>query len=250
MSTQKFVSILITMAVATSLAVLTLDVPPAAAATLEIAGPAGTSLSVDGRPLGFLPLDAPLELAPGYHEIRCELPGHVPYRQKLRLRSSDAKQRLVVRLTPLSRRVAWSSNLLLAGLGQFYVGHSVRGWVYAVTEAGGLLTALAGEAMRSNAHDEYLLALDRYNSAVDGDEILQLRTAVAAEWQDEKDAADLRDLGLIVAGGAVVVSILDALLTFPEVAAGAGSVPPRAAFRSDDGPTAEIAFHAGVRLDF
>jgi hypothetical protein len=226
-------------------------VPKAAAATLEIAGPAGADITINGRPWGFFPLAEPLDLPPGRYDIRCEMPGHVPYRQEVQLIAREEKQRLVVRLTPFSRRTAWSSNLLLAGMGQFYLGQRLRGWLYAGAEVTGLLTALAGEASRSNAHDEYLLALGRYNDAIDGDEILRLRGVVAAELQDEKDAADVRDLGLLVAGGAVLVSVLDALLTFPDVEAGAGPVPPQAGNWSNTGSTSEqVSFHAGLRLEF
>ena len=68
-----------------------------------------------------------------------------------------------------------------------------------------------------------------------------------------KDQEEMRDMGLMVAAGAIVVSILDAIIFFPSVEAGAGPVPlDLGAFEagpwSDPNPLTTV--HASVRLEF
>jgi len=152
----------------------------------------------------------------------------------------------------LSKRTAWSSNILFAGLGQHYVGHSFRGYVYNVAEAGGLLTAIAGELQRSDLEKEYLKLVDLYQTSINADEAVGFRNEAEAKYSDMKDMEELRDLGLMVAGGAILISIADALLTFPSATAGGGAVP--LATSSLETPWSENAtdrsLHAGLRLRF
>ena len=225
---------------------------PASAATLELTGPAGTAISLNDRALGSFPLDGPLDLPPGYYTIRCRLQGHVPYEHTVRLIYIQDWQRVTVRLVPFSRRTAWSSNLLLAGMGQHYLGHRFRGYAYNIAEVGGLLTALAAELQRSNLKNDYLKLVDLYNSSINAEEIVGLSTTADTKYNDMKDMESLRDTGLIVAGAAIAVSIADVLLTFPAVAAGGGAVPVDTSlletpWRDDN---SDHALHAGLRLTF
>lgn len=224
----------------------------AAAATLELTGPAGALVTLNDRPLGQLPLSGPLDLPPGYYNIRCILKGHVSYEQKVRLSTIDEWQRITARLTPFSKQTAWSSNLLFAGLGQHYLGSDFRGYVYNAAEAGGLLTALAGELQRSNLKQEYLKIVDLYNSALNAEDIVRYGNEAEAKYADMQDMEDLRDTGLMVAGGAIVLSIIDVLLTFPGLEAGGGPVPFDTGLIetpwSDREPGS--ALHAGLRLQF
>lgn len=222
----------------------------ATAATLQVAGPAGTRVTVDGTVAGTLPLAGPLTLAPGLHELLGELPGMMPHRQQLRIEREDEWRHVTLRPLPFSRRTAVLGNVLLAGMGQRYLGHEGRGWVYSAVEAGGLLAALAGEIGRSNANDEYLLALDAYHQAIDQDEVVALRAAAEAKRQDVQDAADRRDLGLMVAAGAVAVSMIDAWLSFGHVTSGAGELPPATAVGALPPAATARAFHTAVRLSF
>jgi len=225
----------------------------AAAATLEVTGPAGASLVINGRALGFFPLDGPLDLPPGTYTITSELRGHIDYENILVLPDDDAWQRLTVRLVPLSRRTAWSSNLLLAGLGQHYLGHHTRGWVYNAAEAGGLLVALLAELDRSNLRKDYLDIQDMYDSSINAQDILRFREEALQTYSDMKDKEDTRNLALLVAGGAIVASVVDALVSFPAVEAGAGTVPVDPTDLGT-GPGARpdplTAVHVAVRLEF
>ena len=225
----------------------------AGAATLELTGPAGATVSLNDRPLGQFPLaESSLELPPGHYTIRCQLRGYVPYEQIVRADVGQQWQRLSVRMVPLSKRTAWTSNILLAGLGQHYVGHNFRGYVYNVAEVGGLLTAITGELKRSDLEKDYLKIVDLYESSLDAEEIFQYSEAADAKYDEMKEAEEQRDLGLMVAGGAILISIADVLLTFPNATAGGGPVP--LATSSLETPWSENAadhsLHAGLRLTF
>lgn len=220
----------------------------AAAATLQLAGPAGTRVSVDGAPVGVLPLAAPLTLAVGPHEITGELAGLQPHRLQVSFENDDEWRHVTLHPLPYQRRIAVLSNVVLAGTGQRYLGHPKRGLLYSAVEVGGLVTALLSEVSRANAHDEYLRALDVYHQAVNQDEVIAARVAVDAKLQDTRDAADRRDLGLLAAAGAVVVSMADAWLSFGHVTAGGGELPPATAALAV--PSSAPGFHTAVRLDF
>ena len=228
----------------------------ATAATLEITGPPGASLVINDQDMGFLPLDGPLDLAPGVYNIQSELPGHGKYEHDLRLVSDTDWQRLTIRLVPFSRKTAWSSNILFAGLGQHYLGKSTRGYIYNAAEAGGLLVALFAELNRSNLRKDYLTLEDEYNASINADDITRYREAADQTYSDMEDAESMRNTGLLVAGGAIVVSIIDALLFFPNVEAGSGHVPLNTGALDDgildSGPWADnsTAVHAGVKLEF
>lgn len=243
----------LTITVLTALVLGAMLPAAAAATTLEITGPPGASLNINGRDMGFFPLDGPLDLAAGRYLIKSELPGHIAYEQELLLLDEVARQRLTVRLVPLKRRTAWTSSLLFAGLGQHYLGKPVRGYVYNAAEAGGLLVALFAELERSNLRKDYLDLQDLYSNSINADDIVRYRQSADQAYSDMKDKEDLRNLGLMVAGGAIVVSVLDALLFFPAVEAGTGPVPVDYGTLepgpwSDPDPLTTV--HAAVRLEF
>jgi hypothetical protein len=232
--------------------------PRAVAATLLLAGPAGANVSLNGSFIGFLPLAEPLTLPPGAYDLVCEMPGRIPHRQHLELGRDDDRRTVTVRLLPYSRRTAVMSNVALAGLGPRYLGHGTRGLIYSAVETGGLLVALSSELNRSNSQKEYLLAMDAYRQAVNANDIATLRAAADAKYQDTKNAANRRDLGLTAAIGAVVVSMIDSWLSFDGVAAGAGDLPANGGARVSAamdaaGPmdaAGAPAFHSAVRLSF
>ena len=221
------------------------------AATLELVGPDGARLIINDKSTSYLPLRSPLQLPPGTYTIRCELKGYAPYEQEVKLVSGDWL-RLRIRMTRLSRTTAALGNIPIAGMGQFYMGKRVKGWVLLATEAGGLVTALAGEMQRSDYRKDYLLLKDKYDSAINANEIARYRRLSSEAYQNMEDAESLRNTGLIVAGAAVALSVLDALLLFPEAEVGAGP-PPVVGWRDEEPASARdrlTSFHAGLRLSF
>ncbi len=225
---------------------------PVFGATLELTGPAGATVSLNDRPLGAFPLDGPLDIPPGRYVVKCQQAGHLPYENMVRLATIHDWQRITIRLVPLSRRTAWTSNLVLAGLGQHYLGSHLRGYLYSAAEVGGLLAALAGELQRSNLKSDYLEIVELYNAAINAEEVVQLSEKAESKYSDMEAMEDLRNIGLIVAGSAIVISAVDAFISFPAVAAGGGSVP--VATSQLDTPWSDSdtdnSLHAGLRLTF
>lgn len=238
------------------LAIAAVTAVTAKAATLEITGPPGASLIINDLDMGFFPLDGPLELQPGAYTLKSELPGYKKYENTVKLVGDNDWQMLAVRMVPYSRKTAWTSNILFAGLGQHYLDKSFRGYVYNAAEAGGLLVALMAELDRSNLASDYLALEDQYNSSINGDDITRYREAADQTYSDMEDAEKTRNTALMVAGGAIVVSIIDALITFPSVEAGAGHVPLNTGSLDDgvfdSGPWASsaVALHASVKVGF
>lgn len=57
--------------------------------TVKLDGPAGAELSLDGEPLGTMPLEMPLILPPGEHELTARAAGYREARRKVRVASGD-----------------------------------------------------------------------------------------------------------------------------------------------------------------
>lgn len=225
-------------------------IQPAAAATLRISGPPGGTLKVNGHEIGSLPLSAPLELPRGIYDVSYEARGFQDFSEVVVLGEDDAWSHLQVRPVRLSRSAAVRGNLLFAGVGQHYMGHGWRGWIYTAAEAGGLLAALGGEIQRGQYSDDYKLYKAQYDAAISPGEIQRYRGLAVQAYGDMQDAADRRDASLLLAAGAVVVSMLDAFIFFPGADIGPGPVPPMQGEAPHDAAADMFALHAGWRVAF
>ena len=195
------------------------------AVTVYVIGLAGAELVINDRDRFTLPLAAPLRLAPGHHRLVCTHRGYMPYEETLTIVADDQIRYVQPRLIRYDRSTAWTSNLLFAGLGQHYLDQRSKGLFFNMAEATGLVTAIVGEARRNNSRDDYLLLMDRYNSAIDADEIARYQSQANAAYAQMEDAERLRNKGLQLAVAAIAVSIIDAVLFFPSVKTGTGAVP-------------------------
>jgi len=214
-------------------------------------GPDNARLLIDGVEVGSFPFTSGIELTPTDHTIECLLDGYLPYREVLTLNARNQWLRVRVRLERLSRRSAWTMNLALAGLGQHYLDKPVKGWTFTLLEVGGLLSGLVGEMALQNYRTDYLLAKADYDQAINADELAILRREVDQTYQNMDDAQAMRDMGLLVAGGAIIISVLDAIFFFPSIETGAGGAPAASAGNgSATAANREVAFHAGVCLRF
>lgn len=232
-------------------AALVLAAGAAAAGTLEITGPAGVAVTVNGQEIGILPLDGPVGTQVGEYRIEASHPGFVDFEQTVYFFAELDVHRITVRLLPLSRKTAWSSSILYAGLGQFYLGHDTRGWIYATAETAGLLTALYGELQRSNHRSDFNAIQAEYDQTFNGDEARALRAQLEQAHADMEKAEDLRNTGLMVAVVAIGVSVVDALISFPDVETGPGLVPLQTGWRDEPQPGPDFAsVHVGVRMEF
>lgn len=227
---------------------LVASVQPAQAGVVHFSGPVGATVRIDGHDLGVLPL-APRRLPVGVYEVECRARGYEPLAQSVLVPEGDAEVHLRLRPLVLRRSRALTGSLLYAGLGQWYSGARWRGWAYFTGETVGLLTALTGELGRVTRKDDYTNALLTYEQAVDPDQIAFWRQQTNLAYQEMTDQEDLRDTGLMIAGGAWVLSLLDAWLLFPSVDIGPGPVPPLAVTAS--GPDQRWqGMHAAVTLAF
>jgi len=217
---------------------------PTLAATLVLTGPDGATVSLNGQDLGSFPLPGPLTLDSGLYRIRCQVSGYQEFTQDVRLESEDDWIQVQVRLLPLSKKTAMLTNVLIAGSGQRYLGQRTKGWIFTGAEIGGLVLAIFGELSYQNHKNEYLLAMDKYHQAITEEEIARHRQEAEDAFAAGEDALSQRDTGLYVAVGAIVLSVLDAWLFFPDVVAGAGPGPVAGSADSVD------TLHAAWRVRF
>jgi hypothetical protein len=220
--------------------------PTARAATLEIDGPAGAAVTVDDAPIGRLPLASPVALEPGLHQVTCALRGYELFAADILITQESAVHRLCARLIPLRRRDGVLFNLVFAGLGQRHIGRPALGWALTSLEAGGLITGLAGELSLRNRRDDYAVLYDAYLNAITDEAIASRRAETETAWSRVEDAESLRRTGLLIAAGAVVVSVLDVWLRFPSFEAGAGLLPTAAATP----PASDAALHVAWTTRF
>lgn len=213
---------------------------------LELEGPPGAVVTLSGRELGALPLPGPVPLTTGEHPLVARCRGYVPFERSLLIQEDGERMRLRLRMTALSRRDAVLYSLSLAGLGQHYVGRPLLGWTLTALEVGGVVAAIGGELAYTNHRSDYLVLYDVYRNAIGEEDLLAKRAAADKAWRDMENAESLRDTGLLVAASAVVVSVLDAWLRFPAVAAGAGPAPvQRSALDAGDDFEGSLAGTAG-----
>ncbi len=230
--------------------ILFLGAGAAAAATLAVTGPAGGTLAVDGHRLGSLPLAQPLELGRGTYTVTFTAPGYHDFSQTVVLADDADWVYLRIRPERIQRSHAVTNNLVFAGLGQMSMGARWRGWIYAAAEAGGLVTAAISESQRQTYRDDYILYKAEYDGTIDPDVLDHYHALSNQAYQDMQDATNLRNTGLLVAAGAIAVSMLDAFLLFPHADVGPGPVPPVAAAVGDGGYERGVGIHAGVSLAF
>ncbi len=190
---------------------------PATAAELTLTGPDGARVSLNGDPVGTLPLFEPLDIAIGEYLVEATLPGAHDIVRELTVVEEGEVLALHLRFTPMSRTTAVVSSLLLAGSGQRQIGRDRLGWILTGAEVAGLLTALAGELQISNHESDYLRSMEAYNNAVTPDAIAHWRAQADHHHDSMTSAADRRDLALMLAAGAVLVSVVDSWLSFPSL---------------------------------
>jgi hypothetical protein len=162
---------------------------------------------------------------PGIHTLKATLGGMQDHATVLRIGEPDQMARVELRMRPLSRKDVALGGLLLAGQGQRDLGRDRLGWALTAAELGGLVAALYGEVVVQNSRDEYVLAMANYNEALTPADIAYYRELARDKLDSSESAASLRDAGLALAAGAVVVGLLDSMLRFPSLETGAGPLP-------------------------
>lgn len=137
-------------------------------ARVEITGLAGSSVAIDGRPMGALPLRQPLSIDPGLRLITVTRNGYTSFAEEIDLARGESK-RLPVTLARTRQRVA---SYVLFGAS---VLSGVGGVVSAAIAAGADGTAVQIDRQRRNGWIT-TAQLDTYNDA----RLLRQRTQVSA----------------------------------------------------------------------
>jgi hypothetical protein len=154
-------------------------------ARVAIAAPDGAAVTIDGRPMGTVPLASPLELPSGSHLVTITLNGHRPLAAEV----------------DLARGASTTVDAPLETTGQRKVSYVLLGAGAAGAIAGGVLTALA---LGAEGDAEAVLDVRASRNITDAD-------------RDEYDAArarrdDLRRGAGVALGAALALSATGALL--------------------------------------
>ncbi len=194
----------------------------AEAASLDLSGPSGATVFVDGEEVGTLPLAEALPLTKGTHGLEVRLAGFQNHYEQLRVLKEDSELVLNLSLLPLQRWRAVGYSAVLGGLGQLYEGRSRRGWIMMGLQLGTAIVASYGEARFQNRRDEYEILDRKYADAVAPNEIASLRADRDAVYQDMDSAETLRNAALAGVVAIGLWSVVDAWMGFGDVYVAAG----------------------------
>jgi hypothetical protein len=185
------------------LAVLLLSIPGGSrAATLEVIGPAGAEIVLDGETVGYLPLSEPMDLSHGVlYELEVRKPGYLTHSESIWLDKPETEMVLEVELLSLNRRAAVISSALLAGTGQFYQGRRTAGWIQLGLQVAAWASVVHFEVEFEDRRDEYEKLDQQYKEALTPPDIQRLRDERDSSWSDMEDAKNWRNASI----GAVVV---------------------------------------------
>ena len=208
----------------------------ASASTVTLTGPIGTEISINGTPIGSLPLE-PLDLPAGNNTLTATHPGSKTFVRKFSTGDQNDVVTVDILMEKLSRKDAVLFSLAFAGLGQRYQNKPILGWTLTAVEAGGLLMGLLSEMEMQNHNNDYLVAKSNYDSSVDEDDIIYWRDKTDTTYQLMSDSESLRNVSLGIAAGAVVVSLLDAAFRVPS-------------FETKITNNSELAVQAGLTFNF
>lgn len=215
----------------------------AGAATLDVNGPEGAEVVVDGTVLGTLPLAEPLELPHGRLLIvQVRRAGYITHEEQVYLNTAGTEMVLEAELLGLSRRTAVVSSALLAGSGQFYQGRQKAGWIQLGLQLGAWTSVVLGELQFQDKRDEYLALDQQYHEAISPHEIDLARQARDTARDDLDVARTWRNVSLGVVVVLAAYSAFDAWRGHDHFYA---AVAPADA-SVDGSPTAQ----AGLRWNF
>jgi PEGA domain len=232
--------------IGTALLALLATVGPASAATLDISGPTGARLWVDGAELGTLPLSEPVEVDMGTHTLELRLGGFENHVEDVRVASDDANMVLNLSMLPLQRWRAAAYSALFGGLGQHYEGHSFRGWTMMGLQVAAAAVAAYGESKFQSGRDDFEILDRKYDSAVAPSEIASLREQRDAAYEDMGSAENIRNMALAGVIAVGLWSVVDAWLGFENITIEVAPVPAV----SSSGPISLDSVRVGWRLSF
>lgn len=180
-------------------------------ATLDVIGPPGAEIVLEGEVLGILPLAEPIELPHGrLLLIYVRKPGHITHEEQVFLERVETEKTVEVELLALSRGTAVAISALLAGSGQFYQGRKTAGWIQLSLQATAWGSAIYGELVFKDKRDEYESLDQQYQDALVPSEIERLRAERDEKWNELKDAESWRNWSLAAVAAIAAYSAFDA----------------------------------------
>ncbi len=227
---------------------ITVSVVSADAARLDLRGPAGAEVLIDGEVRGELPLDEPIEIATGLRMLAVRAPGYAVHREPVQVDGPEDRITIDLDLVRLSRWQAMGSSSVLAGLGQLYQRRPVSGWTMMALQAGAWLSLAGAEAQYQDARDDYLEAVTAYEDAITSAEVRRARESMDETFDDVESKNDLRTYATVAIIAIGAYSVFDAWRAHGSFFAGPTVDSP--AFSSASTPTRGLGVEMGWRWTF
>jgi PEGA domain len=127
-------------------------------AKLQVIGPGGARVLVDGRARATLPLPEPLAIEPGAHFVAVTMLGHKPFGQVVEARR-DASLEIIASLPPTGQRIAAWSTLSVGAAGVVAAGVLTGLAISRQSTAEGLNQTLQTTPLSTSQRDRYNSAL-------------------------------------------------------------------------------------------
>lgn len=125
--------------------------------------PYGTAVFLDGKQIGVTPLEK-VVVPKGRHRLKLTYLGYEDYTTYVKMHENTPV--VVTRnLVPLLKDTAFAKSFLFPGMGQAYLGHNVKGAVFAVIHLGMIAAALDKLPDLMPQIKEYHDAKDKYHDA-------------------------------------------------------------------------------------
>ena len=180
------------------------------AARLDVRGPVGAEVLVDGEAVGTLPFDQWIRLETGEYDLEVRAPGYVVHQEVVKVTSPEDEIVLDLDLLPLSRWQAVGSSTVLAGLGQLYQRRPVTGWTMRALQITAWGALAATEAQYQSARDDYQEAVVAYEQAITAGQIRIAREDMEVAFDDVESKNDLRTYATVAVVAIGAWSVFDA----------------------------------------
>lgn len=151
----------------------------------------------------------------GDFDIKIKKAGYETYKSSLFLSTANRAQ-LDVNLTAKTKFKAALRSVFIPGWGQAYANQKTKGVTFMILAAGSAAAYLLADKKFDDKRDEYDDYMDRYNSADTYAEKANLYPLLQNARQEAYDAENVRRITIGTTVAIWSLSVLDALLFFPE----------------------------------
>ncbi len=155
------------------------------------------------------------QLLIGKYAVKVECSGYENYSSRAFLDPSRPMS-IDIKLTPKTRYKAALRSLVIPGWGQYYAGQRKKAFALTVLTVGSALVYLVSDNDFADKNDEYEAVRLQYAAAGTTAERRRLWPALQTSREDAYNAETARQVTLGVLAGCWGLSLLDALLFFPD----------------------------------